>query len=333
MNNKIEEDDENSSALLDSNAARNLQASISHFAFASSSPTSTSSSGQKKYNLKDRTPSKTPISENFEDETITTGSPTKYKTGKRLREPLDEYEPEAQQLNKKSKKKRGLADPEVYAHLKELEDYLQEGLELVFCGINPGYKSAEVGHHFGNPNNHFWGCLHESGLTSERLLPEDDHTLPERFSIGLTNLVSRPTAEQAELSKKEQVDGVPVVLDKIARYRPGIVCFVGLGIADIFKSYVLKDQLREKKSKATYGLQPFKLVYPEESKSNVKETLFYAVSSTSGRVVRYQRSDKVKQFTDLKSVVQEMKNNTISTETLHVVTLPSLASSSSENST
>ncbi|TFK32684.1 hypothetical protein BDQ12DRAFT_692119, partial [Crucibulum laeve] len=303
-------------------------ASISRFVFACSSPASISRSRQQKSTSKNKTPSNTPIFENFEDGTITTGSPTQYRTSKRLRMPLDEYEAEEQQLNKKSKKKRGLSGPEVYAHLKGLEDCLQEGLEFVFCGI----KSAS-GKNLVCALIAFFIYLYQIRITSERLLPEDDHTLPKRFSIGLTNLVSRPTTEQVELSKKEKIDGVPVVLDKIARYRPGIVCFVCLGIADVFKSYVLKDQLKEKKSKATYGLQSFKLVYSEESECNVKETLFYAVSSTSGRVVRYQRSDKVKQFTDLKYVMQEMKNNTISTETLHVVIPPSLASSSSENST
>ena len=44
------------------------------------------------------------------------------------------------------------------------------------------------------------------------------------------------------------------------------------------------------KSKAEVGLQPYKVVHPQTigSTADVSETLFFAVSSTSGRVVRYQ---------------------------------------------
>ena len=42
--------------------------------------------------------------------------------------------------------------------------------------------------------------------------------------------------KQNELSKKEQAAGVIALLDKVARYQPRILCFVGLGIADIFRS-------------------------------------------------------------------------------------------------
>ncbi|KAH9943532.1 hypothetical protein B0H21DRAFT_748836 [Amylocystis lapponica] len=36
--------------------------------------------------------------------------------------------------------KRGFAPPEQYAHLRPLQDYLQEGLDVIFCGINPGER-------------------------------------------------------------------------------------------------------------------------------------------------------------------------------------------------
>ncbi|KAJ6623525.1 uracil-DNA glycosylase-like protein, partial [Mycena sp. CBHHK59/15] len=134
------------------------------------------------------------------------------------------------------KQRRSYAPPETYAHLHELQDHLKENLDVIFCGINPGKKSAEIGHHFGNPSNHFWWCLHQSGFTDRKLPPEEDVYLPERFSLGLTNLVDRPTSEQNELSNKEQLDNVPTFLSKIARYRPRIVCFVGLGIAKVFES-------------------------------------------------------------------------------------------------
>ncbi|KAF5349683.1 hypothetical protein D9756_008812 [Leucocoprinus leucothites] len=138
--------------------------------------------------------------------------------------------------------KRGFAPPEKYSHLNALQDYLEENLDR--------QNSAEIGHHFGGPTNHFWPCLYESGLTTERLQPTQDHTLPSRFSIGMTNLVDRPTAEQYqlelmhivqqnELSRAEQLASVPSLLSKISKYKPKIVCFVGLGISQVVRAYIL----------------------------------------------------------------------------------------------
>ncbi|KAH8102047.1 uracil-DNA glycosylase-like protein [Cristinia sonorae] len=159
------------------------------------------------------------------------------------------------------KLKRGFAPPEQYAHLGFLSDYLKDSLDVMFCGVNPGCKSAEVGHHFANPTNHFWKCLHQSGMPNraiasatiheklpseltERLLPpSEDHTLPGLYNLGLTNLVARPSAEQAELSKDDMIQGVPVLLQKIAEHRPRVVCFVGKGIWDVFAKEAIKLSL------------------------------------------------------------------------------------------
>ncbi|KAF8624536.1 hypothetical protein AX15_005844 [Amanita polypyramis BW_CC] len=139
----------------------------------------------------------------------------------------------------RKKPKRGCAEPERYAHLDGLSDILGNELDVLFCGINPGEYSATVGHHFANPRNHFWRCLFESGLTGKYIRPSEDHTIPglKPFSLGLTNLVDRPTAEQSELSSTELVTGVSVLLEKIIKCRPRMVCFVGLGIATTVKNY------------------------------------------------------------------------------------------------
>ncbi|KAG7095276.1 hypothetical protein E1B28_006049 [Marasmius oreades] len=83
---------------------------------------------------------------------------------------------------------RGYAPPERYSHLRHINDCLLENLDIVFCGINPGQRSAETGHHFAHPSNHFWKCLHLSGLTPQRIHPTEDYTLPEKFSLGLVSL-------------------------------------------------------------------------------------------------------------------------------------------------
>lgn len=38
---------------------------------------------------------------------------------------------------------------------RRLPDRIQPGLSILFVGINPGLKSAQVGHHFAGPSNRF----------------------------------------------------------------------------------------------------------------------------------------------------------------------------------
>ncbi|QRW04072.1 major facilitator superfamily transporter [Ceratobasidium sp. AG-Ba] len=80
---------------------------------------------------------------------------------------------------KKRRTKRGYAPPEVYAHLNFVQDCIGYGLDILFCGINPGQKSAGSGHHFAGPTNGFWKCLHQGGLTDRLILPSEDHIAKE----------------------------------------------------------------------------------------------------------------------------------------------------------
>jgi len=154
-----------------------------------------------------------------------------------------------------------------------------------------------------------------------RLLdPRENYILPQEFSIGLTNLVSRATIEQSELSKAEQINGISELMQKITQHRPRITCFVGLGIADIVKSVLTGTKCLKSKTRTAIGLQPYKVIYPNR---NPSETLFYAVSSTSGRVVQYQKSDKVQQFTDLRVLVDKMKRGDLDTEGLVPINMQS----------
>ncbi|KAF9521959.1 uracil-DNA glycosylase-like protein [Crepidotus variabilis] len=219
----------------------------------------------------------------------------------------------------------------IYNHLNDISDHLDFGLDIIFCGINPGEQSSRIGHHYANPTNHFWSCLHESGLTSRKLDPRQDSSLPKDFRYGLTNLVSRPTVE---------VSGVAVLLAKIRQYKPLIVCFVGLGIADIFKSATIskpgtrRGQKKTMNEPASVGLQSYKMIHKgdqkiqeasvsrEDTKTaptnglNSNETVFFAVSSTSGRVVRYQKKDKIRQFINLKDTLAQVKAGMIDTDEL-----------------
>ncbi|KAF5356423.1 hypothetical protein D9758_009467 [Tetrapyrgos nigripes] len=235
---------------------------------------------------------------------------------KRSRSSSPPYRPSQQPSSPKKQKSRGYASPEKYAHLHHINDHLALGLDIVFCGINPGQRSAEMGHHFAHPTNHFWKCLHLSGLTPTQLSPTEDFTLPERFSYGLTNIVDRPTAEASELKDSELTAGVPTFLQKIERYRPRIVCFIGLNIGRSVLKYASRQAERhDTKQWNTFspGLQPYKMVYKTENGGIDElpaETFFYALPSTSGKVQGYQIPDKTLLFVKLKNDLTELKEGT-----------------------
>jgi len=56
--------------------------------------------------------------------------------------------------------------PPEWASLR-LRDRIRPGVRVLFVGINPGIRSATVGHHFAGPSNRFWKLLYESGLVGE----------------------------------------------------------------------------------------------------------------------------------------------------------------------
>src|SRR6266478_3650016 len=83
-----------------------------------------------------------------------------------------------------------------------VRDVIGERLDVLFVGINPGLYSAAIGHHFGRPGNRFWPALHAGGFTPRVLSPFEEAELL-KYSLGITNIVARPTAMADELTKDE----------------------------------------------------------------------------------------------------------------------------------
>ncbi|KAH8116059.1 DNA glycosylase [Phellopilus nigrolimitatus] len=254
---------------------------------------------------------------------------------------------------KKAKKKRGYAPPETYAHLDYLTDCLAENLDVMFCGINPGRVSAEVGHHFAHPTNLFYKILFSSGLT-DRLIPaSEDHTLPSLYSLGITDLVDRPSCSADELSDKEMVAAVPSFLQKVVKYRPRAVCFIGMGmwlnVEKGFKRAIVEkggtDSLwstlaspgktpfsrsqkgmpnprkRGTKGKApsASGLQPYKVVHPKSDTSPVSETIFFSSPSSSGLAASVTLAEKIELLQRLRDYVRDHKSGVLDTTNMQEV--------------
>ena len=111
---------------------------------------------------------------------------------------------------------------------KTVRDVIGPGLEVLFCGINPGLYTAAIGHHFGRPGNRFWPALHLSGFTPVELSPYDERELLG-FGLGVTNVVMRTTATAVELTDEELRKGAAALKRKVRRHRPRFLAVLGLG--------------------------------------------------------------------------------------------------------
>lgn len=100
-------------------------------------------------------------------------------------------------------------------------------MRILFVGINPGVRSATIGHHFAGYSNRFWKLLHDAGLTPTLLRAEEDDRLPA-LGLGITNLIARSTPGIDSLRPAEYAAGERILRRKVRRWRPEIVAFVGV---------------------------------------------------------------------------------------------------------
>ena len=178
-----------------------------------------------------------------------------------------------------------------------LPDYLRDELDIVFVGLNPGRYSAEVGHYFAHTSNRIWPALSASGLVPRPVGPEDDERLLG-WGFGLTDVVKRPTRGVHELKASEFRRGTKLLRNKIARYGPRIVCFVGLMGYRACCRDVDRLDLRNHRFGGSH---------------------IFVLPSTSPRNARYSLADLVAAFRDLKDL-----RDTLSEEILHTGALRSV---------
>ena len=146
-----------------------------------------------------------------------------------------------------------------------LPDFLAPGLRVVFCGTAAGEKSAERGHYYAGPGNDFWRYLFESGLTPERMEPEDDSRVTE-FGIGLSDL-AKLVAASSDAGLRGHYD-VERLIRKIEAFKPSWVAFHGKEAAKVV-SRTLGQRRRVRLGRQTWlvGGRPV-FVVPSASGSN-----------------------------------------------------------------
>ncbi|MBF8269498.1 MAG: mismatch-specific DNA-glycosylase [Gammaproteobacteria bacterium] len=118
-----------------------------------------------------------------------------------------------------------------------LPDYLSEGLYFISIGLNPSEVSVTSGYYFANPRNRFWKALNASRLINEPLEPGAAamQILQDKYRIGFTDLVKRPTRTGKQLRTVDYRTAAPVLKEKLLRYQPNIAWFQG---RDTYRHYL-----------------------------------------------------------------------------------------------
>ena len=110
-------------------------------------------------------------------------------------------------------------------------DLLASGLKVVFCGTALGRVSAEKQAYYANPGNFFWRGLHDTGLTPERIKPQDYARLLD-YGIGLTDLCKAHFGNDNQLPADAFDAGA--LRTKIALYQPDVLAFTSKTGAGVF---------------------------------------------------------------------------------------------------
>lgn len=110
-----------------------------------------------------------------------------------------------------------------------LDDFLDYDLDIISVGLNPSLLSAKQGFYFANPRNRFWKALNASDMLQESLTPclESQRVLLDKYKMGFTDVVKRPTSMGSDLNASDYRIGVPELNKKLLLYQPRILWFHG----------------------------------------------------------------------------------------------------------
>ncbi|WP_449407178.1 mismatch-specific DNA-glycosylase [Microbacterium maritypicum] len=111
---------------------------------------------------------------------------------------------------------------------------IDERTRLLFVGINPGLRSAEVAAPFAHRSNRFWKALHAAGILDRVVDAYDGVTPADREHIlargvGVSTLVQRATRAADELAPEELVAGVEDLRVLVAEHDLAVVAVLGIG--------------------------------------------------------------------------------------------------------
>jgi double-stranded uracil-DNA glycosylase len=145
-----------------------------------------------------------------------------------------------------------------------LTDKLPNKLHTLFVGINPGIRSAKIGHYYAGHSNAFWKLIHASGLWPIPLTAENDDDMV-KVGFGFTDVAKRPTPGADTLQRHDFQDGSDRIDNIVRAYKPRTVAFVSKRAA--------REYLRQPLVEVAYGVQ----------KKRIGTTDVFYLPSTSGQ--------------------------------------------------
>ena len=161
-----------------------------------------------------------------------------------------------------------------------LPDLVAPGLDVLFCGINPGLSSAVAGYHFARPGNRFFPTLHGAGFTPRLMRPQEQAELLG-YGVGIASLVTRASARADELSVQELRDGAVRLAELVARIQPRAVAMLG----------ITAYRTAFRKPKAVIGLQS----------EPIAGRPLWLLPNPSGLNAHYQLADLIAEFAKIKA--------------------------------
>lgn len=158
---------------------------------------------------------------------------------------------------------------------------VRPGLDVLFCGINPGGRSGALGQHFARPGNRFWKVLLGAGFTDRLLTPAEQFSLLD-YGVGVTNLVERTSRAASDLRPEELRAGAGALALKVEALRPRWVAVLGV------QAY----RVAFRRPGARIGRQP-------EGISD--RTGLWVLPNPSGLQARYQLDQMIEMFSELRA--------------------------------
>src|SRR5699024_7210382 len=106
-------------------------------------------------------------------------------------------------------------------------------VRVLAVGINPSPWTAAVNAPFARPGNRFWKSLAAADITNHVVdaasgLSQADERMLAEVGLGITNLVSRPTARADELRTAELRAAASRLAQRVDFIRPDVVAILGV---------------------------------------------------------------------------------------------------------
>ncbi|HKK16531.1 MAG TPA: mismatch-specific DNA-glycosylase [Gammaproteobacteria bacterium] len=172
--------------------------------------------------------------------------------------------------------------------METLPDYLEHNLRIISIGLNPSPVSVDAGFYFANPRNRFWKALNKSRLVDEKLQPGEAamQVLFNKYEIGFTDLVKKPTRMGNELRAADYREGAAVLKEKLLNYQPAIAWFHGIGT---YRNYL---KYADRKDTA---------VVPGPQKYTIGKSRVFVTPNPSPANAKYSLDDLVRYYNDMVS--------------------------------